>query len=152
MVHSISGRQEAGNYNVSLEVRKEFGERGTKFWAILFSRETQSETNKYMHNTLYMAVCLNCCIKLMLNHFFLQSSYGHKSDICSPDNSASGNHASCSFLPPTITNPDNYTIQVEAQNADGIIKSDTTHWSLDAISKLIFLYTLLFKDTFSFFL
>ncbi|XP_036878234.1 interleukin-31 receptor subunit alpha isoform X1 [Manis javanica] len=62
-------------------------------------------------------------------------SYGHKSDICSPDNSASGNHASCSFLPPTITNPDNYTIQVEAQNADGIIKSDTTHWSLDAIMK-----------------
>ncbi|KAK2488470.1 hypothetical protein MC885_015502 [Smutsia gigantea] len=62
-------------------------------------------------------------------------SYGQKNDICLPDNSASGNHASCSFLPPTITNPDNYTIQVEAQNADGLIKSDTTHWSLDAIMK-----------------
>ncbi|XP_032259447.1 interleukin-31 receptor subunit alpha [Phoca vitulina] len=63
-------------------------------------------------------------------------SYGHKSDICPTDNSTRGNHASCSFLPPTITNPDNYTIQVEAQNPDGIIKSDITHWNLDAIMKI----------------
>ncbi|XP_077629122.1 interleukin-31 receptor subunit alpha [Crocuta crocuta] len=63
-------------------------------------------------------------------------SYGYKSDICLNDNSTRANHASCSFLPPTITNPDNYTIQVEAQNADGIIKSDITHWSLDAITKM----------------
>uniref|UniRef100_A0A7N5KL01 Interleukin 31 receptor A n=1 Tax=Ailuropoda melanoleuca TaxID=9646 RepID=A0A7N5KL01_AILME len=62
-------------------------------------------------------------------------SYGYKSDICPTDNSTRGN-ASCSFLPPTITNPDNYTIQVEAQNADGIIKSDITHWNLDAIMKI----------------
>ncbi|XP_029797067.1 interleukin-31 receptor subunit alpha [Suricata suricatta] len=63
-------------------------------------------------------------------------SYGDKSDICPSDNSTRGNHASCTFFPPTITNPDNYTIQVEAQNADGIIKSDITHWSLDAIMKI----------------
>ncbi|GAB5566881.1 interleukin-6 receptor subunit beta isoform X1 [Prionailurus iriomotensis] len=63
-------------------------------------------------------------------------SYGYKSDICPSDNSTRGNHTFCSFLPPTITNPDNYTIQVEAQNADGIIKSDITHWSLDAITKI----------------
>ncbi|XP_013963900.1 interleukin-31 receptor subunit alpha isoform X1 [Canis lupus baileyi] len=63
-------------------------------------------------------------------------SYGYKSDICSTDNSTRGNHASCSFLPPTITNPDNYTIQVEAQNADGIMKSDITYWNLDAIMKI----------------
>uniref|UniRef100_A0A452TW16 Interleukin-31 receptor subunit alpha n=1 Tax=Ursus maritimus TaxID=29073 RepID=A0A452TW16_URSMA len=62
-------------------------------------------------------------------------SYGYKSDVCPADNSTRGN-ASCSFLPPTITNPDNYTIQVEAQNADGIIKSDITHWNLDAIMKI----------------
>lgn len=96
-----------------------------------------------------MALFPNYCTKLMLNGFFLQSSYGYKSDICPSDNSTRGNHTSCSFLPPTITNPDNYTIQVEAQNADGIIKSDITHWSLDAISKyyFLFLYTLLLKDT-----
>ncbi|XP_022373744.1 interleukin-31 receptor subunit alpha [Enhydra lutris kenyoni] len=63
-------------------------------------------------------------------------SYGYKSDICPTDNSTRGNHASCSFLPPTITNPDNYTIQVEAQNADGTINSDITHWNLDAIMKI----------------
>ncbi|XP_008568262.1 PREDICTED: interleukin-31 receptor subunit alpha, partial [Galeopterus variegatus] len=61
--------------------------------------------------------------------------YGTKSDICTTNSSTSENRASCSFFPPRITNPDNYTIEVEAQNADGIIKSDTTRWSLDAIVK-----------------
>lgn len=118
------------------------------------SQDILSETNKYMLNILSMSLFPNYCTELMLNCFFLQSSYGYKSDICLNDNSTRANHASCSFLPPTITNPDNYTIQVEAQNADGIIKSDITHWSLDAISEyhFLFLYTLLLKDTSFFFL
>ncbi|XP_015997801.2 interleukin-31 receptor subunit alpha isoform X3 [Rousettus aegyptiacus] len=60
-------------------------------------------------------------------------SYGQKNDICS---STSENGASCSFFLPRITNPDNYTIQVEAQNSDGIIESDITHWRLDYIIKI----------------
>nr|XP_019598518.1 PREDICTED: interleukin-31 receptor subunit alpha [Rhinolophus sinicus] len=58
--------------------------------------------------------------------------YGKRNDTC---NSTSENHASCSFLL-HITNIDNYTIQVEAQNADGIIESDITHWRLDDIIKI----------------
>lgn len=86
----------------------------------------------------------NCCAKLMLNHFFFQSIYGKRNDTC---NSTSETRASCSFLL-HITNIDNYTIQVEAQNADGIIESDITHWRLDDISKcyFIFLRTLSLKD------
>ncbi|XP_058420050.1 interleukin-31 receptor subunit alpha [Diceros bicornis minor] len=61
--------------------------------------------------------------------------YGRKSDHCTTGNSTSTNRTSCSFYPPTITIPDIYTIQVEAQNADGIIKSDTTKWILATIVK-----------------
>nr|XP_044632681.1 interleukin-31 receptor subunit alpha [Equus asinus] len=59
--------------------------------------------------------------------------FGRKSDHCTTGNSTSTARTSCSFYPPPITIPDNYTIQVEAQNADGIIKSDITQWRLDTI-------------------
>lgn len=143
MAHSISGKKQVTDLSWE-EMRKQFGERH-HIWVDIVLRETQNETNKYMLNMLRMTLFPNCCTKLMLNCFFLQSSYGYKSDICSTDNSTRGNHASCSFLPPTITNPDNYTIQVEAQNADGIMKSDITYWNLDAISKYHFYsYILIF--------
>ncbi|XP_037655160.1 interleukin-31 receptor subunit alpha [Choloepus didactylus] len=61
--------------------------------------------------------------------------YGDASDYCMTSNFMSGNHASCSFFYPNVTNPDDNTIEVEAQNADGIIKSDVTHWNLDNIVK-----------------
>uniref|UniRef100_A0A8C4LV88 Interleukin-31 receptor subunit alpha n=1 Tax=Equus asinus asinus TaxID=83772 RepID=A0A8C4LV88_EQUAS len=61
--------------------------------------------------------------------------FGRKSDHCTTGNSTSTARTSCSFYPPPITIPDNYTIQVEAQNADGIIKSDITQWRLDTIVK-----------------
>uniref|UniRef100_A0A8C4LZ72 Interleukin-31 receptor subunit alpha n=1 Tax=Equus asinus TaxID=9793 RepID=A0A8C4LZ72_EQUAS len=61
--------------------------------------------------------------------------FGRKSDHCTTGNSTSTARTSCSFYPPPITIPDNYTIQVEAQNADGIIKSDITQWRLDTIGK-----------------
>ncbi|KAM5259773.1 interleukin-31 receptor subunit alpha isoform 2-T4 [Hipposideros larvatus] len=54
-----------------------------------------------------------------------------KSDSCS---STSENGASCAF--PRTINIGNYDIQVEAQNADGIIASDVTHWNLDDIIKI----------------
>lgn len=105
-----------------------------------FSRETQSETTKHMLSTLTMVMFLNCCTKLMLNYFFLQSIYGRISDTC---NSTSERGSSCSFLYPRISIPDYSTIQVEAQNADGIIESDITHWNLNTVSKchFMFLYT-----------
>ncbi|XP_036166016.1 interleukin-31 receptor subunit alpha [Myotis myotis] len=59
-------------------------------------------------------------------------SYGRKSDTC---DSTSETPTSCSFFPP-ITIPDNYTIQVEAQNADGTVESAVTHWRLDTIVKM----------------
>nr|XP_012631122.1 interleukin-31 receptor subunit alpha isoform X1 [Microcebus murinus] len=62
-------------------------------------------------------------------------SYGNKSENCTTNSSTSENRASCSFFPPTVTNVDNCTIEVEAQNADGVIKSDMTYWNLDAIAK-----------------
>lgn len=66
-----------------------------------------------------------------------------KNDSC---RTTSENGASCSF--PRTVNIGNYYIQVEAQNADGIIASDVTHWNLDDISKcyFIFLCTLSLKD------
>ncbi|KAG8519799.1 Interleukin-31 receptor subunit alpha, partial [Galemys pyrenaicus] len=62
-------------------------------------------------------------------------SFGKKSDNCTTNNFRSEDHVSCSFPYPRITLPDNYTIQVEAQNADGIIKSNTTVWNLETILK-----------------
>uniref|UniRef100_H0WWN1 Interleukin-31 receptor subunit alpha n=1 Tax=Otolemur garnettii TaxID=30611 RepID=H0WWN1_OTOGA len=62
-------------------------------------------------------------------------SYGNKIESCTLNSSASENRASCSFFPPRVTNRDDCTIQVEAQNADGVIKSDITSWSMDAIAK-----------------
>ncbi|XP_006891605.1 PREDICTED: interleukin-31 receptor subunit alpha [Elephantulus edwardii] len=55
----------------------------------------------------------------------------NKSDICT-----SKNRASCSFFHPRVTYPDVYIIEVEAQNKDGISKSDTTVWTLDNIVKI----------------
>ncbi|XP_008158365.2 interleukin-31 receptor subunit alpha [Eptesicus fuscus] len=59
-------------------------------------------------------------------------SSGHKNDTCNP---TSETPTSCSFFPP-ITIPDSYTIQVEAQNADGTVESDVTHWPLVTIVKM----------------
>ncbi|ELK31763.1 Interleukin-31 receptor subunit alpha [Myotis davidii] len=59
-------------------------------------------------------------------------SYGRKSDTC---DSTSETPTSCSFLT-SITIPDNYTIQVEARNADGAVESAVTHWRLDTIVKM----------------
>ncbi|XP_037385258.1 interleukin-31 receptor subunit alpha [Talpa occidentalis] len=61
-------------------------------------------------------------------------SYGKNNDNCTTNNSRSEDHVSCSFHS-RITPPDIYTIQVEAQNADGMIKSNTTNWSLETILK-----------------
>ncbi|XP_076973293.1 interleukin-31 receptor subunit alpha isoform X2 [Tamandua tetradactyla] len=63
------------------------------------------------------------------------SLFGRSSDICITRTFTSGNHASCSFFYPNVTSPDYNIIEVEAQNADGTTKSDTTHWSLDNIAK-----------------
>ncbi|XP_053446403.1 interleukin-31 receptor subunit alpha isoform X2 [Nycticebus coucang] len=62
-------------------------------------------------------------------------SFGNRIESCTINSSTSENRASCSFFPPRVTNRDNCTIQVEAQNADGIIKSDVTSWNIDAIAK-----------------
>ncbi|XP_023602368.1 interleukin-31 receptor subunit alpha [Myotis lucifugus] len=59
-------------------------------------------------------------------------SDGKKNDTCE---STSETPASCSFLT-SITIPDNYTIQVEARNADGTVESAVTHWRLDTIVKM----------------
>nr|XP_010586448.1 interleukin-31 receptor subunit alpha [Loxodonta africana] len=56
--------------------------------------------------------------------------YGKESEICTSEN-----HASCVFFHPNVTNPNICNIEVEAQNADGRIKSETTAWSLDTIVK-----------------
>nr|KAF6366333.1 interleukin 31 receptor A [Pipistrellus kuhlii] len=61
-----------------------------------------------------------------------RTSFGKKNDTCHP---ASETPTSCSFFPP-ITLPDVYTIQVEAQNADGTAASDVTRWSLAAVAKM----------------
>ncbi|XP_012788167.2 interleukin-31 receptor subunit alpha [Sorex araneus] len=58
-----------------------------------------------------------------------------KSETCETNSSRNKNSASCSFFRPTITPPDNHSIQVEAQNADGTIKSDIIVEDLDAIMK-----------------
>ncbi|XP_004623278.1 interleukin-31 receptor subunit alpha [Octodon degus] len=50
-------------------------------------------------------------------------------------NSSTG--ASCSFLQEIITAPDNCSVEVEAQNADGKIKSDIKYLSLSDIVKTI---------------
>ncbi|XP_047410646.1 interleukin-31 receptor subunit alpha [Sciurus carolinensis] len=60
-------------------------------------------------------------------------SYGNKRDICKA-NSSTGTW--CSFFSPTITPPDYFTIEVEAQNKDGIVTSDITHWTLNSIVKM----------------
>ncbi|XP_032136506.1 interleukin-31 receptor subunit alpha isoform X1 [Sapajus apella] len=62
-------------------------------------------------------------------------SYGQKHDNCTTNSSTSENRAACSFFLPRITNPDNCTIEVEAQNADGVITSDMTYWHLEGIAK-----------------
>ncbi|XP_051028368.1 interleukin-31 receptor subunit alpha [Acomys russatus] len=43
--------------------------------------------------------------------------------------------ASCSFLPNCTIPPDNCSVEVEAQNAGGKVKSDITFWYLDSIVK-----------------
>ncbi|XP_065761584.1 interleukin-31 receptor subunit alpha [Muntiacus reevesi] len=58
--------------------------------------------------------------------------YLHDSDTCT---STSENGSSCSFYS-RLTLPDIYIIQVEAQNAYGIIKSDITYWDLYTITKI----------------
>ncbi|EHB16277.1 Interleukin-31 receptor A, partial [Heterocephalus glaber] len=60
---------------------------------------------------------------------------GSKNNYTCTSNSSTG--ALCSFLHQIIAAPAHCTIVVEAQNADGIIKSDTTHWSLNDILKTI---------------
>ncbi|XP_007970975.2 interleukin-31 receptor subunit alpha [Chlorocebus sabaeus] len=62
-------------------------------------------------------------------------AFGKKHDNCTTSSSTSENRASCSFFLPRITIPDNYTIEVEAENADGVIKSDMTCWRLEDIAK-----------------
>uniref|UniRef100_A0A2R9AHA9 Interleukin 31 receptor A n=1 Tax=Pan paniscus TaxID=9597 RepID=A0A2R9AHA9_PANPA len=62
-------------------------------------------------------------------------AFGEKHDNCTTNSSTSENRASCSFFLPRITIPDNYTIEVEAENGDGIIKSDMTYWRLENIAK-----------------
>ncbi|XP_004703768.2 interleukin-31 receptor subunit alpha [Echinops telfairi] len=57
--------------------------------------------------------------------------YGKASDNCT-----SKNQASCSFPHPRATIPDNFTIEVEAQNANGMMRSDKTFWLLDNIVKI----------------
>ncbi|XP_004380533.1 interleukin-31 receptor subunit alpha [Trichechus manatus latirostris] len=56
--------------------------------------------------------------------------YGSENDTCKSEN-----RASCSFFYPNVTNPDICTIEVEAQNTDGIVKSSMTQWNLDNIVK-----------------
>ena len=125
-----------GNFSLSLKRRKESGEININFWTIQFSRETQKEATKYMLNILNMLMFLNCCTKLMLNHFFLQRCYVRENDTC---NSTSKAGSSCSFYS-SLTPPDIYIIQVEAKNAYGIIKSDITYWDLTTISKCRFIF------------
>ncbi|XP_030653697.1 interleukin-31 receptor subunit alpha isoform X1 [Nomascus leucogenys] len=62
-------------------------------------------------------------------------AFGEKHDNCTTNSSTSENRASCSFFLPRITIPDNYTIEVEAENGDGVIKSDMTYWRLEDIAK-----------------
>uniref|UniRef100_A0A2K6CUJ5 Interleukin-31 receptor subunit alpha n=1 Tax=Macaca nemestrina TaxID=9545 RepID=A0A2K6CUJ5_MACNE len=62
-------------------------------------------------------------------------AFGKKHDNCTTSSSTSENRASCSFFLPRITIPDNYTIEVEAENGDGVIKSDMTCWRLEDIAK-----------------
>ncbi|XP_012873958.1 PREDICTED: interleukin-31 receptor subunit alpha [Dipodomys ordii] len=62
----------------------------------------------------------------------LTYSYGKYNRICEA-NSTTG--ASCYFLFPLVIPPDNCSIEVKAQNKDGVIKSDTTYWYLDDIVK-----------------
>ena len=83
-----------------------------------------------------MLIFLNCCAKLILNHFFLQRCYLHENETC---NSASKNGSLCSFYS-RLTPPDIYIIQVEAQKAYGIIKYDITYWDLNTISKCHFIF------------
>ncbi|ELW65682.1 Interleukin-31 receptor subunit alpha [Tupaia chinensis] len=61
--------------------------------------------------------------------------YEEAHDNCTTHGSTSENRASCSFFLPSIAYPDDFYIVVEAQNEDGITRSDRTHWSLDAIIK-----------------
>ncbi|KAM6156515.1 interleukin-31 receptor subunit alpha [Erethizon dorsatum] len=60
--------------------------------------------------------------------------YIRKSFTCT---STSSTAASCTFSHQIIAAPDNCNIEVKAQNADGIIKSDITHWQLNDIVKTI---------------
>ncbi|NP_001229565.1 interleukin-31 receptor subunit alpha isoform 2 precursor [Homo sapiens] len=62
-------------------------------------------------------------------------AFGEKHDNCTTNSSTSENRASCSFFLPRITIPDNYTIEVEAENGDGVIKSHMTYWRLENIAK-----------------
>ncbi|XP_055968002.1 interleukin-31 receptor subunit alpha [Sorex fumeus] len=58
-----------------------------------------------------------------------------KNVTCTTSSSRNKNSASCSFFRPTIISPDYHSVQVEAQNADGTIKSDIIFQNLDAIMK-----------------
>ncbi|XP_066109660.1 interleukin-31 receptor subunit alpha isoform X2 [Saccopteryx bilineata] len=62
--------------------------------------------------------------------------FGEKgNNFCDSHDCPSENRARCSFLPPTITVPDNYTIQVEARNEAGTVESEVTRWRLNNIIK-----------------
>uniref|UniRef100_G1STW9 Interleukin-31 receptor subunit alpha n=1 Tax=Oryctolagus cuniculus TaxID=9986 RepID=G1STW9_RABIT len=62
-------------------------------------------------------------------------TYAKKKETCRTNSSASENRPSCSFFPPKVTNTDYFTVEVEAENADGIVKSYVTEWHTDTIVK-----------------
>ncbi|XP_007942370.1 interleukin-31 receptor subunit alpha [Orycteropus afer afer] len=72
---------------------------------------------KEAHDTWYTVNRTNC--------------YGGEHELCRIEN-----RASCSFFYPNVTYPDNCSIEVEAENADGKVKSDRTQWNLDNIVKI----------------
>ncbi|XP_062067861.1 interleukin-31 receptor subunit alpha [Lepus europaeus] len=62
-------------------------------------------------------------------------TYAKKKETCRTNSSASENQPSCSFFPPNVTNTDYFTVEVEAENAEGIVKSYVTEWHTDSIVK-----------------
>ncbi|XP_042117494.2 interleukin-31 receptor subunit alpha [Peromyscus maniculatus bairdii] len=64
-------------------------------------------------------------------NYTVRLTYSFGKSICT----AYTTKASCSFFPPCVLPPDDCSVQVEAQNGDGKVKSDITYWDLDHIVK-----------------
>lgn len=127
--------------HLSVEGREDCGERGTTLWSNSSQEKPRQNLTK-TPLTWYIWLGFHTLNQLTLSRFFLPSSYGNKSDTC---DSTSETPTSCSFFPP-ITIPDNYTIQVEARNADGAVESAVTHWRLHTIGACYWVPSLLFSQ------